>query len=71
MTDEQAKKIASDLDILGLCDNDDDDDDAGKGSGSSEAEVDKHDIRTTVRENYFDYGSEVDLPTPATPEVVQ
>ena len=71
LTDEQAKKIASDLDILGLCDNDDDDDDAGKGSGSSEAEVDKHDIRTTVRENYFDYGSEVDLPTPATPEVVQ
>lgn len=69
LTDEQAKKIASDLDVLGLCA--DDDDDAGKESGSLEAEVDKHDIRTTVRENYFDYGSEVDLPTLASPEVVQ
>ena len=60
LTEEQAKKIASDLDVLGLCD-----------SGSeheeeihTEASVDvKYDAKSTVRENYFDYGSDVDPPT--------
>lgn len=60
LTKDQAKKIASDLDVLGLCD-----------SGSEQEEeinietgVDvKHDEKSTVRENYFDYGSDVDPPT--------
>ena len=60
LTKDQAKKIASDLDVLGLCD-----------SGSEQEEeinietgVDfRPDEKSTVRENYFDYGSDVDPPT--------
>ena len=65
LTEEQAKKIASDLDILGLCGSD-----AENGSNSETEDV-KDDKKSTVRENYFDYGSEVDLPTPGTLEFVQ
>ena len=59
LTKDQAKKIASDLDVLGLCDSDPEQEDevntdAGVGV--------KHDEKSTVRENYFDYGSDVDPP---------
>ena len=60
LTKEQAKKIASDLDVLGLCDNDPEQED----KINTEAGVDvKHDKKSTIRENYFDYGSDVDPPT--------
>lgn len=60
LTKDQAKKIASDLDVLGLCDSDPEQEE----EISTEACVDvKHDAKSTVRENYFDYGSDVDPPT--------
>ena len=59
LTKEQAKKVASDMDVLGLCDSDQERDET-----DSETSVEvKHDAKSTVRENYFDYGSEVDTPT--------
>lgn len=68
LTKEQAKKIATDLDILGLCGSDSEKENDSAGSTDSKV---KDDQKSTVRENYFDYGSEVDSPTAATPEFVQ
>ena len=61
LTKDQAKKIVSDLDVLGLCDSDSEQEE----DINAEAGVDvKHDHdKSTVRENYFDYGSDVDPPT--------
>ena len=68
LTEEQAKKIAADLDILGLCGSDSEQENGSTGSEDSKV---KNDQKSTVRENYFDYGSEVDSPTTTTPEFVQ
>lgn len=60
LTKDQAKRIAADLDVLGLCDSDPEQEE----EIDTEAGVDvKHDAKSTVRENYFDYGSDVDPPT--------
>ena len=60
LTKDQAKKIVSDLDVLGLCDSGSEQEE----EINTEAGVDvKHDEKSTVRENYFDYGSDVDPPT--------
>ena len=68
LTKDQAKKIASDLDVLGLCDSDPEQED----KINTEAGVDvKHDKKSTVRENYFDYGSDVDPPTMHPAHVVK
>ena len=48
VTAEQTKKIKSDMDVLGLC------------SSSSDEVVEDSNEKSTVRANYFDYGSDVD-----------
>ena len=69
LTKEQAKKVASDLDVLGLCDS--------TSEPEEEIEADtavidvENDAKSTVRENYFDYGSDVDPPTTEPAEFVQ
>lgn len=60
LTKEQAKKIASDLDVLGLCDSSDPEQEETETETGKDV---KHDAKSTVRENYFDYGSDVDPPT--------
>lgn len=66
LTKEQAKKIASDMDVLGLCDSDPEQEEI-----DTETDVDvNHDTKSTVRENYFDYGSDVDPPTMEPAEFV-
>lgn len=57
LTEEQSKKIAEDLDILGLCGSDPEQENNSTLAGDVNVE---HDQKSTVRENYFDYGSEVD-----------
>jgi len=68
LTEEQAKKIAADLDILGLCGSDPE---QGNDDPETKGVNGKHDQKSTVRENYFDYGSDVETPTTTTPEFVQ
>ena len=51
LTAEQTKKIKSDMDVLGLC-----------GSSSDET-LEESAEKSTVRDNYFDYGSDVDPPS--------
>ena len=63
-SEEQAKKIASDLDVLGLCRSDSECESVDFKAG------DEHMVKSTVRENYFDYGSEVDSVT-TKPTAVQ
>lgn len=60
LTKEQAKKIASDLDVLGLCDSSDPEQEETETETGKDV---KHDAKSTVRENYFDYGSDVDPTT--------
>ena len=68
LTKDQAKKIASDLDVLGLCDSDPEQEE----EIDTETGVDvNHDTKSTVRENYFDYGSDVDPPTMQTAQSVK
>ena len=68
LTEEQSKKIAADLDILGLCGSDPEQE-SGHSTQAGDMNVER-DQKSTVRENYFDYGSEVDSAT-TTPEFVQ
>ena len=68
LTEEQAKKIASDLDVLGLCGSDPEQENSS--TATKDVNV-KQEQKSTVRENYFDYGSDVDSPTTTTPEFVQ
>ena len=68
LTKEQTKKIAEDLDVLGICDS--------ESSETDELEIEtvvdgERGTKSTVRENYFDYGSDVDPPTIQPPEFVQ
>ena len=50
LTTKQAAKIRSDMDVLGLCSSGSDEQAAGNNAAD----------KSTVRENYFDYGSDVD-----------
>ena len=62
---KQSEKMAADMNAPSPCGSD--------HEASSEAAIDQyvsHDQKSTVRENYFDYGSEVDSPLRATPEIV-
>ncbi|XP_001631908.2 uncharacterized protein LOC5511513 [Nematostella vectensis] len=57
LSDEQVKKkILSDLDVLGLCE-------SPQANSSGVVEQCENQESSTVRENYFDYGSDVDPPS--------
>lgn len=63
---KQSEKMAADMDAPSPCGSD--------HEASSEAAIGQyvsHDQKSTVRENYFDYGSEVDSSLTATPEFVK
>ena len=63
---KQSEKVAADMNAHSPCGSDQE--------ASSEGPIDlgvSHDQKSTVRENYFDYGSEVDSPLRATPEFVK
>lgn len=73
LTKEQKKKIAADLDVLGICGSESSEkDEIEKDEIEIETVIDvEKDTKSTVRENYFDYGSDIDPPTIQPPEFVQ
>lgn len=66
LTEKQSKKIADNMDILGLFAKDQE-----RNSDEMEDLDVRHDEKSTVRVNYFDYGSEVDSPITTPPELVE